>query len=249
LAAVLALGLSACGHVQGLAHLARPAPWVKSTPVVSEPLPEDPAAGRDRLYRQAVAAIEQRDYGLALDLLQLARSSGPDDARVLNGLGVVYDKLQRFDLSARYYELAEKADPGSRIVEANRRYSMALQAHAHGQPDEQVRLAAAPTPALSSASPIRRAIHFLNATGAPNGAAAVRASLSRAGWTVSRLAAVEAPVRTTSKLLFPPGSTRLASSLARTLPFPVELEPCHDCTGLDVVVGADALGRVQRGSS
>ncbi len=124
------LGLAGCSHFHALARLVRPAPWVKATPVAVAAAPEAPDEGRNRIYRQAVAAIEQRDYGLALDLLQLARTAAPGDARVLNGLGVVYDKLQRFDLSARYYDLAEKADPGSRIVQANRRYSAVLQARA-----------------------------------------------------------------------------------------------------------------------
>lgn len=145
LAGVLAMGLGGCSHVQSLARLVLPAPMVKTTAIAAAPVQQAPEAGRERLYRQAVAAIDQRDYGLALDLLQLARSAGPDDARVLNGLGVVYDKLQRFDLSARYYDLAEKADPGSRIVQSNRRYSQLLQDRAAGvRSGAETRLAQAP---------------------------------------------------------------------------------------------------------
>jgi hypothetical protein len=53
----------------------------------------------------------------------------PNDPRVLNGLGVAYDWLGRFDLSTRYYDLANAADPGSKIVALNRRYSLMLQRH------------------------------------------------------------------------------------------------------------------------
>ena len=141
----LAMGLAGCSHVQSFARLVRPAPLVKTTAIAAAPAQQAPEAGRERLYRQAVAAIEHRDYGLALDLLQLARSAGPDDARILNGLGVVYDTLQLFDLSERYYDLAEKADPGSRIVQANRRYSQLLQDRAAGvRSGGETRLAGAP---------------------------------------------------------------------------------------------------------
>ncbi|HXU99855.1 MAG TPA: tetratricopeptide repeat protein, partial [Caulobacteraceae bacterium] len=80
----------------------------------------------DRLYASAVRAIDQRRYGEALDALQVARSARPGDPRVLTAMAVIYDKLGRFDLSDRYYDQAEKADPGSRIVALDRSYSMFL---------------------------------------------------------------------------------------------------------------------------
>jgi Flp pilus assembly protein TadD len=85
-----------------------------------------PYAAEDRLYADAVKAIDKRSYGEALDLLQVARDSRPTDPRVLTAMGVVYDKLGRFDLSDRYYDQAEQADPGSRVVAMDRRYSMML---------------------------------------------------------------------------------------------------------------------------
>ncbi len=54
-------------------------------------------------YESAVNAINGRHYALALDYLQAARAAKADDVRVLTAFGVVYDKLGRFDLSARYY--------------------------------------------------------------------------------------------------------------------------------------------------
>ncbi|MGH6966479.1 MAG: hypothetical protein ACREE0_18515, partial [Phenylobacterium sp.] len=93
LAAALLMGAAGC------AHLPRSAEWVKVTPIT--PTREAPAS--DGYYTGAVAAISRRDYAAALDLLQAARARNPRDVRVLNAFGVVYDKLGRFDLSARYY--------------------------------------------------------------------------------------------------------------------------------------------------
>lgn len=91
-----------------------------------------PYAAEDRLYADAVAAIDKRNYGEALDLLQVARDSRASDPRVLTAMAVVYDKLGRFDLSDRYYDQAEQADPGSRIVAMDRRYSMMLRTAGEG---------------------------------------------------------------------------------------------------------------------
>jgi len=65
-----------------------------------------PLSNGDAYYDRAVWAISRRDYALALDLLQRARARNAPDVRVLNAFGVVYDKLGRFDLSARYYAQA-----------------------------------------------------------------------------------------------------------------------------------------------
>lgn len=81
----------------------------------------------DALYRSAAAAIGDRDYLRALDYLQAAREKQPQDVRVLNAFGVVYDKLGRFDLSSRYYAQAKALDPKSTIVAGNIAYSQLLQ--------------------------------------------------------------------------------------------------------------------------
>jgi hypothetical protein len=92
-----------------------------------EHVPELTGLGGDNSYESAKAAIDARDYGRALDYLQAARLRSPDDPKVLNAMGVVYDKLGRFDLSARYYAQARAADPGSAIVARNMAYSNMLQ--------------------------------------------------------------------------------------------------------------------------
>ena len=120
----LTLGLGGCQHSPKPAHL------VKVTPVPADIPALSPNAAEDRLYARAAQAIEQRDYGTALDVLQMAMAGRPGDPRVLTAMGVVYDKQGRFDLSGRYYDLAEKADPGSKVVAIDRRYSLLLQQRA-----------------------------------------------------------------------------------------------------------------------
>jgi tetratricopeptide (TPR) repeat protein len=86
----------------------------------------DGTAADDDAYRSATTAIDNRDYTLALEHLQAARERQPHDVRVLNAFGVIYDKLGRFDLSARYYAQAMAIDPRSKIVLGNIAYSRAL---------------------------------------------------------------------------------------------------------------------------
>ena len=81
---------------------------------------------RDSLYESAVSAINAHDYARALDYLHEKRSRDPRDVKALNALGVVYDKLGRFDLSARYYNEARAIEPESQIVARNMGYSKAL---------------------------------------------------------------------------------------------------------------------------
>ena len=89
--------------------------------------PSAPASKIDLYYGGAVRAIEARDYARALDFLQTARDIAPDDVRVINAFGVVYDKLGRFDLSRRYYAQAKALDPTSKVVDNNLAYSERLQ--------------------------------------------------------------------------------------------------------------------------
>ena len=122
-ASTLLVGLGACSHLPQLVSWGKAKPKVTTT---AEMEPVGAQAASDRLYADAVQAIDKRNYGEAIDLLQVAREAHPADARVLTAMGVVYDKLGRFDLSDRYYAQADKADPGSRIVALDRSYSMIL---------------------------------------------------------------------------------------------------------------------------
>jgi len=134
----LLLGAAACAPL-----FDRPKP-VEIRPV--ETPSADGAAADDNAYRSATTAIDNRDYALALEHLQAARERQPRDVRMLNAFGVVYDKLGRFDLSARYYAQARAIDPRSTIVLGNITYSHALQGLAN---HELV------TSALADAIPLR----------------------------------------------------------------------------------------------
>lgn len=144
--ALATAGLTACASMLG----GEP---VKVRPVETKsgltPLQGDP------LYESAVTAINARDYGRALDYLQQAKAEKPGNVKVLNALGVVYDKLGRFDLSARYYSQAQAADPNSRIVAANLEYSKVLQGLQGG--DQHLAAATPSAPVANSLSAARSA--------------------------------------------------------------------------------------------
>lgn len=129
---VMAATVSNCAITPSTAN------FVRATPVNS---PVAPLTAADGFYGGAVAAIDRRDYGRALELLQRARQGKAADVRVLNALGVVYDKLGRFDLSRRYYAEAAAADPTSNIVQSNIAYSERLRDQG---PRGEIQLAAAP---------------------------------------------------------------------------------------------------------
>lgn len=119
----LALALGACASFPHRTHTAK-------LEVRPHPLAEQvitPEARASAYYQDARSAIERREYATALQLLQAARDVKADDVRVLNGFGVVYDKLGRFDLSARYYAQAQALDPTSSVVANNMAYSAWLQ--------------------------------------------------------------------------------------------------------------------------
>jgi hypothetical protein len=111
-------GLAACASMLGNEE-------VKVRPV--DTLSALGSAQHDTLYESAVAAINAREYARALDYLQAAKAKDPRNLKALNALGVVYDKLGRFDLSARYYAQAQAIEPDSRIVAENQGYSRILQ--------------------------------------------------------------------------------------------------------------------------
>jgi Flp pilus assembly protein TadD len=150
-AAVAVLGSGGCQQIQRMAFFRHP----HVTPVA--PPSSAPQSVQDRLYADAADAIRRREYDTALDALQMAKARQPDDARVLNALGVVYDKLGRFDLSARYYAEADKADPGSKVVALNRHYSSLLQQQAAEvatvAPDDVMVLATNSTPRPAATAP------------------------------------------------------------------------------------------------
>jgi hypothetical protein len=216
----------------------------------------------DRAYKSAVAAIDARDYGLALDRLQTAREEAPNDVRVLNAMAVIYDKLGRFDLSTRFYAEAETVAPGSPIVEANMAYSKALQgqyqamrspvlqaaitpqaqsADLRPMPTLMAQAAPAPEPMLRVATPllVGRPLMVVDAAGAMSKAQSVRVQLASRGWSVSEDIQQGAPAKE-SRILYPAENRTVALALANTLPFHATLTVCQgDCRGLTLIVGED----------
>ncbi|AYV47745.1 hypothetical protein CFHF_12080 [Caulobacter flavus] len=151
-ACALLVPLSGCATLKQLASaLTGPRPAQTEIRALAALPPPDPAAAVDRLYGRAAEAIKARDYALAIELLQLAASRAPADARVLNAQGVVYDKLGRFDLSERYYARALQANPGSRIVLSNMAYSARLQGRE--PPAGVLQAVAQPQPPLAGGPP------------------------------------------------------------------------------------------------
>jgi len=216
----------------------------------------------DRAYRSAVAAIDARDYGLALDRLQLARQQSPNDVRVLNAMAVVYDKLGRFDLSTRFYAEAEQIAPGSPIVEANLAYSKTLQGEYQAMKSSPVLEAAvtpksadlktmptlvaeaapAPKPMLTAATPllVGRPLMVVDAAGAMSKAQTVRTQLASRGWSVMSDIEEREPSKE-SRILYPAENRQVALALANTLPFATTLTVCQgDCRGLTLVLGENA---------
>ncbi|HEX5379998.1 MAG TPA: LytR C-terminal domain-containing protein [Phenylobacterium sp.] len=258
--AACVLGLGGCA---GLPHFSH---WVSIRQV--KPPAERMMAREDGYYAGAKNAITRRDYARALELLQAARNAKPDDARILNAFGVVYDKLGRFDLSARYYAQAEVLDPTSPVLANNVTYSHTMQARA-ALPAPVLALAPAPVFALeapqvpkadllAAAPPVvrlgfaappavlafgmaGRPLDIADASGRAGGAEPVRQELIRLGWSVPRRQALTGPREARSSITYPTRSLVLARALARTLDPGVQLVDCGEtCTGIRLTIGADA---------
>jgi tetratricopeptide (TPR) repeat protein len=260
--AALPLSIAACALVPQHAKLVQIRPVKEAA---SADLSPD-----DRYYEAAAAAIIRRDYAEALDDLQAARARKPDDIRVLNAFGVVYDKLGRFDLSARYYAQAKVLDPGSEIVSNNIAYSLAMQSRAGSgpvtpagpvtetatrpldsapaQPAPKLTLALGPELPLRLAAKtapptgvIGHPLVIVDASGRPGGAEPVRTQLVRLGWSAPRSALRIARSELQTTIRYAPAGAVAARALARTLPKGARLVACADaCAGVRLTIGADA---------
>jgi tetratricopeptide (TPR) repeat protein len=256
LCATLAAGLGGCALLPSFKHR------LELRPVTSEL--HLPSRREDGYYASAKTAIVRRDYALALDLLQAARAVNPDDPRVLNAFGVVYDKLSRFDLSARYYAEASARDPGSMIVASNMAWSAALQARAAApalgdvqparlalsaaEPAEQRQAMASERPAVvrlgfAAPAPVTERIGGVvveNAAGRAGTADAVAQGLKRLGWT-SRIEPPAGPSPAASTITYPSAKAGIARALAKTLAVRVQLVDCGaECDRIRLTLGTDA---------
>jgi tetratricopeptide (TPR) repeat protein len=254
--ALLAAAVAALGAYGCASPLHRPAKLeLRARPLETA----DVAPKRTSAYDAAVAAIGSRDYGRALDLLQLAKLQTPDDPAVLNAFGVVYDKLGRLDLSARYYAQAQALDPGSQIVRRNIAYSEMLRSGgvAAAEAAETV-LADAPLPQpvmlVAKAPPpialiqvadngtllIGAGLQVIDASGQGLGQP-IKVALARRGWSVSKAPPRAAPPQARTTITYPAGGSAVAHALARTLHGPVHFNVCNDhCRRVTLVVGQDS---------
>jgi hypothetical protein len=198
--ALATAGLAACASVLG-------GPDVKIRPVDTALT----TAPRDALYESAVAAINERDYGRALDYLQAAKAKDPRNVKALNALGVVYDKLGRFDLSARYYTQARAIEPDSKIVAENQGYSRVLQRLLN--PNQSVAAASIDLPADLNPVPVAGAVP-------PAPLAAEKTVLAEAVTPVTEKKVIETPrpAMTVAPLQLPDTRPLFASAI---LPEPV----------------------------
>lgn len=253
----LAVSLTGCAGLPRIAH------WAPIKPVNTAAV--QPTAREDGYYAGASAAISRRDYAEALDLLQAARARKPDDARVLNAFGVVYDKLGRFDLSARYYEQARQLDPASAVVAANVTYSAVLRARSELPLAEEVApiaqerpvLAVAPSPypsvirlgfapqaialAPAAAGRVGFAVEIADASGAPAQLDSLRRGLIRLGWSTPRIVLPRTTPAPYTTITYPARSVAVARGLANTLPARVRMVECADtCDRIRLVIGVDA---------
>ncbi len=133
--------------LSGCAWLPKRVKWAEIRPI------EVISTGRasDAYYASAKTSIANGRYALAIDQLRAARERDPRDERVMNALGVVYDKLGRFDLSQRYYAEAAAIAPASEYVQHNMAYSQRLQSVRPGSTVQEVLMAQAPIPAAAIA--------------------------------------------------------------------------------------------------
>jgi len=93
--------------------------------------PSNPAARHDHARRQLALG----NTALAIDAFRQILRHEPNSLAALNGLAAAYDRLERFDLSQRYYEQALGLDPNSPATLNNFGYSLLLQGRlAEAQP-------------------------------------------------------------------------------------------------------------------
>jgi len=204
------LVLAVCVGLSGCASMSRTFAWLMPDkaptirPIKLQQADATPATSpTDRAYRQASIEIQERRYGNALELLRYAQEGAPGDVRILNALGVVYDKLGRFDLSGRYYAQALAAEPNSSVVLANMAYSHRLQDRYDELQRAPMQLAAR-TPAAPAKAPAPAPVALAAPVAKPAGA--------RITLAASIVAVRTAPILVGRSLSISAGSASLAAA-------------------------------------
>lgn len=253
-AACLSLGLAGCFH--GL----MPSHWVRTGPA-SNPWTSLPATEPSD-YDLALQAIDRGDYATALSMLQIARAHEPDDVRILNAFGVVYDKLGRFDLSARYYAQALKGAPNSAIILSNQKYSLSLKQQSEfisnliseksvKKQQNTTEIIELDRPVDDSNRPLNsnstiaygKGVNIVNSSGNQDRADFLRQRLQSLGWSVPDSLADPAAVAHKTTIFYPRGRRIIAQVLALTLYGRPALVDCvNRCSTISLTLGSDTEG-------
>jgi hypothetical protein len=179
--------------------------------------------------------VANGNYGLGIETYRRYLSANPEDARAVEGLAIAYDRLQRFDLSDRYFQQALALAP--RDPEIYAAYGQSLRAQgkdfdadlldvdmramlAQDAPDAGIAAATPSTPVIAAS----QAILPVAATGAAaprarldrSSAGEVRLVLPPEGNAASYGTAAREPVRATPPPV-PPASlpTRIVNAAGR----------------------------------
>ncbi|MDE2410888.1 MAG: tetratricopeptide repeat protein [Sphingomonadales bacterium] len=106
--AVLGLTLPGCSALFGTNKLAN---QTGSQGQIQASTAKAAAAAPTELTNAGRRALDQGNAGIAIDTFSRALASGEAPAPALNGLGVAFARIGRFDLAQRYFEKAAQIDP------------------------------------------------------------------------------------------------------------------------------------------
>lgn len=113
--AVLSLALPGCSALFGTSKLASQSGSQQNVQAAQEATLVRQSALTDAGRR----ALDQGNTGLAIEAFTRAVRMGEAPAPAMNGLGVAYARIGRFDLAQRYFERATQIDPVEGRYQAN----------------------------------------------------------------------------------------------------------------------------------
>ena len=112
--AVAAFSLSGCGTIHSVfgGHSARMPELKMSAPANAE-------AAMAQATQEGRSYLDKGQTGLAIEAFQRALSLGAPSAPALNGMGVAFARLGRYELAHRYFEEAAAIEPSNERYAAN----------------------------------------------------------------------------------------------------------------------------------
>ena len=112
--AVAAFSLSGCGTIHSVfgGHSAR-------MPDLKISAPANPETAIALATQEGRGHLDKGETGLAIEAFQRALSLGAPSAPALNGMGVAFARLGRYELAHRYFEEAAAIDPSNERYAAN----------------------------------------------------------------------------------------------------------------------------------